>query len=132
MSGARPYIRPIETFWWARPPYLAYPLREATGVAVLGYALVLLAGVVSLAMNERAYDAWLDFLKTPWSLSLHVLLLIGMIVHAWTWFRILPKTMPRLAIGGRVLPQIGITATGVAVAAATFIIVVLVAVWIQP
>jgi len=122
VSRSRPYIRPVETLWWARSPYLAYTLREATGVAVLGYALVLLAGVVCLATGERAYDVWLDFLKSPWSLSL----------HTWTWFRILPKTMPRLVIGGRVLPQIRITAGGVAVAAASFIFIVFVAVWTQP
>jgi fumarate reductase subunit C len=63
---------------------------------------------------------------------LHVLFLIGMIAHTWTWFRILPKTMPRLVIGGRILPQIRITAGGVAVAAASFILIVFVAVWTQP
>ena len=132
MSRSRPYIRPVETLWWARPPYLAYTLREATGVAVLGYALVLLTGVVSLANGERAYNVWLDFLKSPWSLSLHVLFLIGMIAHTWTWFRILPKTLPRLVIGRRILPQIRVTAAGVAVAAASFIFIVFVAVWTQP
>ena len=132
MSGPRPYVRPAETLWWAHPPYLAYTLREATGVAVAGYALVLLAGLVSLASGERAYDAWLDFLKSPWSLALHALFLIGIIVHVWTWFRIMPKTMPRLVIGRRVLPQRWITAAGLAVAMTSLIIVLLVAVWMQP
>ena len=117
MSGPRPYVRPAETLWWAHPPYLAYTLREATGVAVAGYALVLLAGLVSLASGERAYDAWL---------------LIGMIVHVWTWFRIMPKTMPRLVIGGRLVPQNWITAVGLAMATAAFIIILLVAEWMQP
>jgi fumarate reductase subunit C len=132
MSGPRPYVRPAETLWWAHPPYLAYTLREATGVAVAGYALVLLAGLVSLASGERAYDAWLDFLKSPWSLALHALFLIGMIVHDWTWFRIMPKTMPRLVIGGRLVPQNWITAVGLAMATAAFIIILLVAEWMQP
>ena len=128
----RPYLRPIDPHWWAKPPYLAYTLREATGVAVAGYALVLLAGLVSLASGERAYDAWLDFLKSPWSLALHALFLIGMIVHVWTWFRIMPKTMPRLVIGGRLVPQNWITAVGLAMATAAFIIILLVAEWMQP
>jgi fumarate reductase subunit C len=129
---SRHYTRPVEHLWWARPPYLAYTLREATGIAVMGYALVLLAGLISLAIGEHAYDAWLDFLKSPWSLSLHVLFLIGMIAHAWTWFRILPKTMPRLAIGGSILPQSLMTAAGVAVATVSFIVIVFAALWSQP
>ena len=132
MSGPRPYVRPAETLWWAHPPYLAYTFREATGVAVAGYALVLLAGLVSLASGERAYDAWLDFLNSPWSLALHALFLIGMIVHVWTWFRIMPNTMPRLVIGGRLVPQNWITAFGLAMATAAFIIILLVAEWMQP
>ena len=132
MSSARPYLRPVEPLWWAHPPYLAYTLREATGVAVAGYALVLLAGLISLAASKGAYEAWLGFLKTPWSLALHVLFLIGMIAHVWTWFQIMPKTMPRLAIGSRILPQRWITIAGLAVAAASFIIILLVAVWMQP
>ncbi|MGA7738616.1 MAG: fumarate reductase subunit C, partial [Pseudolabrys sp.] len=79
MSGVRPYLRPPEPFWWAHSPYRAYTLREATGVAVAGYGFVLLAGLISLASGERAYEAWLNFLKTPWSLALHLLFLIGMI-----------------------------------------------------
>jgi fumarate reductase subunit C len=132
MSRPRPYLRPVQPLWWAHPPYLAYTLREATGVAVAGYALVLLAGVIALAAGEDAYNAWLDFLKSPWSLALHGLFLFGMLVHVWTWFQIMPKTMPRLAIGERILPQIVITAAGLAMAIAAFIAVLLFAKWIQP
>lgn len=132
MSGPRPYLRPVEASWWTHPPYLAYTLREATGVAVAGYALVLLAGLSSLASGEGAYDTWLNFLKSPWSLALHLLFLIAMIAHVWTWFQIMPKTMPRLVIGGRLLPQNWITAAGLAVATAGFIITLLVAEWMQP
>ena len=132
MSGPRPYLRKPEPLWWARSPYLAYTLREATGIAVAGYALVLLAGVISLAAGESAYQGWLGFLKSPWSLALHVLFLIGMIAHVWTWFQIMPKTMPRLAVGGRILPQYRITTVGLAIAAASSITVLLIAMWTQP
>ena len=132
MSSARPYIRPVEPLWWAHPPYLAYTLREATGVAVAGYAVVLLAGLISLAIGEGAYQAWLNFLKTPWSLALHLLFLIGMIAHVWTWFWIMPKTMPRLVVGDRLVPQSSITAAGLAIATASFIIILLLAAWVAP
>jgi succinate dehydrogenase subunit C len=132
VNGPRPYLRPADTLWWARRPYLAYTLREATGIAVAGYALVLLAGLISLANGEGAYDVWLNYLKSPWSLALHLLFLIAMIAHVCTWFQIMPKTMPRLVIGGRIVPQNRITTAGLAVAVAAFIVILLVAEWMQP
>ena len=44
----------------------------------------------------------------------------------------MPKTMPRLVIGGRIVPQNWITAAGLVVAMAAFIIILLVAEWMQP
>ena len=121
MSGRRPYVRPIDQFWWAHPPYLAYTLREATGLAVAGYGLVLLAGIICLARGEAAYKAWLDFLASPWSLALHIIFLAGMVLHALTWFQIMPKTMPRLVIHDQAVPQRFITAAGLGIAAAAFV-----------
>jgi fumarate reductase subunit C len=118
--------------WWARRPYLAYTLREATGIAVAGYALILLAGLISLASGESAYDIWLNFLMSPWSLALHLLFLIAMIAHVWTWFQIMPKTMPRFVIGGRIVPQNRITAAGLAMSVAAFIVILVVAERMQP
>ena len=132
MSAPRPYVRPIDPRWWARPPYLAYTLPEATGVAVAGYALVLLAGAVALARGEAAYAAWLGFLAGPWSLALHVVFLAGMVFHVWTWFETMPKTMPRLIVGGRHVPQQRITAIGLVVAAVAFVVVILLALWVNP
>jgi fumarate reductase subunit C len=38
------------------------------------------------------------------------------IYHTWSWFRIMPKTMPILFLGGRRVPQQAITITGLAAA----------------
>jgi fumarate reductase subunit C len=130
MSGRRPYVRAIDHHWWAHAPYLGYTVREATGVAVAGYGIVLLVGIVCLARGQAAYTAWLDFLTSRWSLALHLAFLVGMLVHAVTWFQIMPKTMPRLVIGGQAVPQRLITAVGLGVAAATFVITLIAAKWI--
>jgi len=132
MSAPRPYTRPIDPQWWARPPYLAYTVREAAGAAIALYALILLWGVIALARGPAAYEAWLGFLRSPLSLLLHVILLAAMLLHVWTWFRIMPKTMPRLVIGGQYVPQARITAGGLAAAAAGFIVVLLLALWVRP
>jgi succinate dehydrogenase subunit C len=129
VSGRSRYVRAIDHRWWAHTPYLGYTLREATGVAVAGYGIVLLAGIIALARGQGAYTTWLDFLTSPWSLVLHFVFLVGMVWHAVTWFRIMPKTMPRLVIGSDVVPQRLITGIGLAIAAATFVVTLIAAKW---
>jgi fumarate reductase subunit C len=131
MSGRKPYVQAIDRFWWARRPYLAYTLREATGLAVAGYALVLLAGVICLGRGEAAYAVWLAFLESPWSVLLHLFFLLAMLLHVLTWFQIMPKTMPRLVIRGWVVPQSLITGAGFVVAIATFLTTLGAAKWVS-
>jgi len=128
----RPYLRPIDSLWWAKPPYLAYTLREAAGIAIAAYALVLLAGVICLALDENAYSAWLRFLASRWSLALHAIFLIAMLFHVWTWFAIMPKTMPRLVIGGRYVEPRFITAAGIVIAALASFVLLAIALWVRP
>ena len=45
------------------------------------------------------------------------MILIAMVFHVWTWFAIMPKTMPRLVIGGCYVEPRLITAAGIMVAA---------------
>ena len=131
MSRRRPYVRPIDRFWWAHPPYLGHTLREATGLAVAGYGLVLLAGVICLARGEAAYTAWLNFLASRWSLALHLVFLAAMVLHVLTWFQIMPKTMPRMVIRSEAVPQRYVTAVGLGVAAAAFAATLCAAKWMS-
>lgn len=106
------YVRPMQG-WWRRDPFFRrYMRREATALAVAAYAVVLCVGVVRLAQGEAAWNAWLGALRTPASLLLHGILLLAMIVHAKSWFEIMPKTMPTLFIGGRRLAASTITRIG--------------------
>jgi fumarate reductase subunit C len=86
--------------------------REATAVAVAIYAVVLCVGVVRLSQGEAAWNGWLAALRSPWSLLLHALLLLAMLVHAKSWFEIMPKTMPMIFIGGKRLAAGTITRSG--------------------
>lgn len=114
--GERGYRRPM-TGWWRRNPYYVwYMVREVTAVAVAAYALVLLAGVVCLALGEAAWNAWLAAMRSPTSIAIHVALLVGMLCHAWSWFDIMPKTMPLMFVGGRRVAASTITLAGYAAA----------------
>jgi fumarate reductase subunit C len=94
--------------WWRRDPFfMRYMLREATAVAVLVYAVVLCVGLVRLAQGEAAWNGWLAALRSPASLLLHGVLLAAMVVHAKSWFEIMPKTMPLIrADGTRLSPAL--------------------------
>ncbi len=108
----RPYIRPMQGWWRRDPFFMAYMLREATAFAVAIYAIVLAVGVTRLAQGEAAWNGWLEALKSPGSILLHVVLLVSFAVHARSWFEIMPKTMPMMYFGGRRVSAPAITRTG--------------------
>ena len=130
MSERRPFHRPQPRFWWAQKPYLAYTLRELSGVAVALYGAILLAGLICLWRGPEAYAVYLRILRSDASLVVHLVLLAGMLWHVLTWFQILPKTMPKLIVRGRQVPPRQVTAIAllVAVACSAALLVVVVAI----
>ena len=119
--------------WWRRNPFFVrYMVREATAVAVAVYALVLMIGVVCLAQGEAAWNGWLAALRSPWSIALHVVLLISMVVHAQSWFEIMPKTMPMLFAGGKRVGEAAIMRTGWTAAVVATLALLAVAWWLRP
>lgn len=116
MSARRPYVRSMNG-WWKRDAYfIRYMAREFTAIFVALYAIVLLFGVVRLAQGEAAFNGWLQYLKTPWMLVFHVIVLATFAYHTWSWFNIMPKTMPIMFVGGKRVQPGTITGTGIAAA----------------
>ena len=114
MSKRRPYVRPMAGWWKKNPFYLEYMLHEGTALFVAGYALVLTVGLVRLAEGEAAWDSWLAALHSVPALLFHgcALLLIG--YHSYTWFKIMPRTVPPIIVAGRRLSDRAITTAGLA------------------
>jgi fumarate reductase subunit C len=110
----RPYVRPIDGWWKRNPFFRRYMAREATAVFVVLYALWLLLGLARLAQGRVPYEAWLDAHRSPWSLLMHAVLLAAFAFHTWSWFRIMPKTLPPIVVGGHRLAGGTITALGLA------------------
>lgn len=109
---ARAYIRPM-TGWWRRNGYYrAYIVREASSAFVTAYALILLFGLARLAQGRAAFDGWLDTLASTWSIAFHAVALAFFVCHAWTWFAVMPKTMPFIRIGGQRVADRAIIAAG--------------------
>ena len=98
---ARGHVRPMAGWWRRNPFFVRYMLREASAVVLLAYALVLLTGLAALVHGDAAFDTWRKGLATPLSLLLHALGLPLLGYHSWTWFQVMPKTLPRLPVPAR-------------------------------
>lgn len=127
-DARKPYIRPMEGWWRKNPFFVRYMVRELTALVVAAYAFVLLAGVICLANGESAYNSWLSALRHPVAVALHVMALAAMVYHTWSWFEIMPKTMPPVIVGGKRVAAATITASGV-IAAVVVTLCVFLAVW---
>lgn len=125
------YVRSMKGWWTTDPFFMRYMAREATAFAVLAYALVLLVGVLRLAQGEAAWNGWLAALRSPWSIALHLVLLVAMVVHAHSWFEIMPKTMPMLFAGGKRVGEAAIMRTGWTAAVVASIALFALAWWLK-
>jgi fumarate reductase subunit C len=93
--------------------------------------VVLAVGVVRLAQGEAAWNAWLASLGSPGAILFHLVLLAAFIYHAYSWFDIMPKTMPILFIRGRRVAATTITRLGWAVALIAALMLLALAWWWQ-
>ena len=125
----RTYVRSMDGWWRRNPFFLHYMAREATAVFVVIYAAILLVTLARLAQGEDSFERWIAMLRSPASIVVHSVLLAAFLYHTWTWFRIMPKTMPPVVVAGRRLGANAITAGGlVASVVASAILIAIVAV----
>jgi len=112
MSARKPYIRPMDGWWRRNPFFTRYMVREASAVFLAIYAVILLAGVFRLSQGAAAYEAWLAALTSPLAIVFHGVALLTVCYHAYTWWKVMPKTLPMLHVGGRRIPEIALSAVG--------------------
>jgi fumarate reductase subunit C len=116
MSARKPYIRPI-TGWWRRDPFFVeYMVHEGTAFFVLAYALELLAGVLCLASGESTWNAYRAFSGSAVMLLINFAILLMMFYHGYTWFKIMPRTLPPIIISGQRINAYVIKIAGIVVA----------------
>ena len=114
--GRRPYVRPMAGWWRRDPFFVRYMVREVTAVIVALYAVVLLFGIWRLSQGEVAWNGWLEAMRSPWSVAAHLVMLVAMAYHTYSWFEIMPKTMPLMFVAGKRVAAQTITRVGLAVA----------------
>jgi fumarate reductase subunit C len=68
-------------------------IRELTSVFVAGYCIFLLVFVYKLTEGADAYANFIDALKYPSSVALHLITLVFVLYHTITWFNLTPKIL---------------------------------------
>lgn len=126
MDKRRPYVRSMNSWWKRDPFFVRYMVMEATSVLVALYAVILLVGLLRLSQGESAFNGWLGALETGPSILLHVLILVVFLYHLWSWFKVMPKTLPMIFVNGKKLPAETITYTGVLFAVVVNLIVLII------
>ena len=127
MSARKPYVRPVQGWWQRNPYYVKYMAMELTSVIVGIYGVLLLVGLWRLCQDESQYEAWRAAIGSPVSIALQFLMLISMIYHAYTWWKVLPKTMPLLHMNGKPVPGVLLSSAGwLATLAASLIVFIIV------
>ena len=112
MSAHKPYVRPMQGWWRRNPYYGRYMLMEATSVIVAIYAVILLVGVWRLHQGETQYEMWRASLRQPLMIAFHGFMLLAMIYHAYTWWKVLPKTLPLIHFRGKPVAGLLLSAAG--------------------
>ncbi len=130
MSARRPYVRPMAGWWRKNPWFIEYMVHEGTAIFVALYALILLAGLIILGQGEAAWNQWLAFLFSPIAIAIHVVILLAFLYHAWTWFNIMPRTLPPLRVNGEKVKAATITLAGLAAAVVSSMAVLAIAMWL--
>ena len=88
------YHRPVPNTWWLkRKPYVLFMIRELTSIFVAGYCIFLLVFVYKLTQGADIYGNFIDVLKSPSSVALHLITLAFVLYHTITWFNLTPKIL---------------------------------------
>jgi fumarate reductase subunit C len=88
------YKKKMSILWWTRRiSYIRFILRELTSLTVAFFAIVFLFLIRALSNGPEAYAAYLEALRSPVMIVLHIIAFAGLIFHSITWFNLAPKAM---------------------------------------
>ena len=109
------YKRPMTRTWWLRNPrYTLFMIRELTAILILSFVVLYLVQIARLGSGRASYDGFLELMESPLWIALHILFLLGAVLHSATWVLLLvPRAMPEFVFGMRI-PQATIAAGGLA------------------
>lgn len=127
MSHRNPYVRPMTRNWWqSHPFYRFYMLREATVLPLVLFTLFLTYGLGALVTGSEAWQGWLDLMAHPVIVAVNLVALAGSLLHATTFFKLMPQVMPIRLKGKVIKKELVIAAQWAAVAVISLIVLIVV------
>lgn len=83
------YKRQIPNTWWLKSSsYFLFMVREVSSVFVALFALCLFSQVYAVSRGPDHYAAWISGSQSGWMILLHIVILLFVLYHTVTWFRI--------------------------------------------
>jgi len=83
------YVPKVPRTWWLTTgPYRRFAARELTAVFAAVFSVILLLFLFALSRGEEAYEGFLMWLRLPAVVALSWIILLAMLYHAGTWFRL--------------------------------------------
>jgi fumarate reductase subunit C len=108
--------------WWAHNRrYALFMFREVGGALSALYGILLLGLLVQHDAGKSAYESYLAFLQMPVMLVIQSIILVFVLIHAFTWFYLIGKSQSvmssyRAPAWSRILGLMIVVFVGVSVA----------------
>jgi fumarate reductase subunit C len=84
----------VSTYWWLkRGSYFMFIMRELSSIFVAWFAVYLLLLVRAVAQGDSRYREFVQWSATPIVLTLNIVTLAFILLHAVTWFNLAPQAM---------------------------------------
>jgi fumarate reductase subunit C len=98
------HVRKVPRTWWLRSgPFRRFAARELTSGFAAAFSLILLLFLFALSRGRDEYEGFLRWLDTPVAVSLMVLILVALVYHTLTWFRLTTRILV-IRVGQWVVP----------------------------
>ena len=99
------YVPKGSRTWWLRSKaYRRFAAREATSLFAAAFSLILLTFLFALSRGPQAYDGFLRWLERPGTVILSAVILVAILYHVGTWFRLTSHILV-IRIGRFVVPR---------------------------
>jgi fumarate reductase subunit C len=108
------YVRKVPRTWWLRTgPFRRFAAREITSMFAAAFSGLMILYLFALSRGREHYEGFLRWLKLPLVVAALALILVAMLYHTATWFRLTTRIL-LIRLGGRTIPRAGIGAALVA------------------
>jgi fumarate reductase subunit C len=83
------HVRKIPRTWWLRSaPFRRFAARELTSGFAATFSLILILFLFALSRGRSEYEGFLRWLELPVVVALSALILVALLYHTFTWFRL--------------------------------------------